>query len=399
MSSNERRLTRRELYNLVWSVPITRLSKKYGLSDVGFAKICKKYKIPRPPRGYWARIASGQKLKKTPLPPGLSERTIELPSNPSSKYKEKVTVEALEENPFHTPITIPETLRGAHSLVSHSAGILKSTDTDHLGLLTPPKGQCLDINVSKKSLRRALLIMDGLIKALEGAGYEVFLTAESTEVRLLDVTLKISMGEEMMTIHKEPKKHGLDGYYQFGHSRFDTERVPSGNLCLTIDEHFWRWSDHYRKNWRDTKKKRLEDQLHNFAKGLFSTAAKKKAYVQEEEEKQRKMRELEIQRQERERIRAEKIEQQNQEQQRVSRLLANAENWKQSLLLRQYITEVERRLEDGETIGVPEGNMEEWLSWAHQQAHRLDPFSENPPSILEEEIEGEKKPEHPYPRW
>ena len=172
---------------------------------MGFAKICKKYKIPCPPRGYWARIASGQILKKTPLPPGISERIIELPSNPSSKYKETVAAEALEENQFHTPITIPETLRRAHSLVRHSAGILKSADTDHLGLLTPPKGDCLDISVSKKSLRRALLIMDGLIKALEGSGYEVFLTADSTQVRLLGVTLKISISEEAMTIHKEPK--------------------------------------------------------------------------------------------------------------------------------------------------------------------------------------------------
>ena len=70
MGSDEKRMTRRELYDLIWSVPITNLSKKYGLSDVGFANICKKHNIPRPLRGYWARIASGQTLKKTPLPPG-----------------------------------------------------------------------------------------------------------------------------------------------------------------------------------------------------------------------------------------------------------------------------------------------------------------------------------------
>ena len=63
MRSDKKSMTRRELYDLVWSIPITKLSKKYGLSDVGFAKICKKYNIPRPPRGYWARIASGQTLK------------------------------------------------------------------------------------------------------------------------------------------------------------------------------------------------------------------------------------------------------------------------------------------------------------------------------------------------
>jgi len=264
---------------------------------------------------------------------------------------------------------------------------LKSIETDQLGLLMPPKGECLDMKVSKKSLKRALLIMDGLIKALEGSGYEVFLEAESTKVRLLDVTLKINMSEETMTVHKEPKNHDLDGYYQFGHSRLNSEPIPSGNLCLTIDEHSWRWNDHYRKTWRDTEKKKLEDQLHYFAKGLLGSAVRKKAFVLEEEEKQRKIKEMELQRQERERIRVEKIERQKQEQQRVSMLLADAENWKQSLLLREYIAEVERHSENGDTIGVPESDLVEWLmNWANQQVNRLYPFTDNPPSILERKL-------------
>ena len=60
------------------------------------------------------------------------------------------------------------------------------------------------------------------------------------------------MTEEIKTIQKERKKHDLEGYYHFGHSDFETERVTSGNLCLTIYEHFWHWNEHYRKNWRDT---------------------------------------------------------------------------------------------------------------------------------------------------
>ena len=35
-------INRKELYKKIWETPITRLSKEYGLSDVGFAKICKK---------------------------------------------------------------------------------------------------------------------------------------------------------------------------------------------------------------------------------------------------------------------------------------------------------------------------------------------------------------------
>lgn len=39
---------REELYEQVWSEPMLSLSKKYSLSDVGLAKICRKLKIPVP---------------------------------------------------------------------------------------------------------------------------------------------------------------------------------------------------------------------------------------------------------------------------------------------------------------------------------------------------------------
>jgi hypothetical protein len=39
-------LSRKELYDKVWSVPIQTLSKELGLSDVGLAKVCQRYGIP-----------------------------------------------------------------------------------------------------------------------------------------------------------------------------------------------------------------------------------------------------------------------------------------------------------------------------------------------------------------
>lgn len=61
------RVTREELYELVWSMPIVTASKQYGLSDNGLRKVCKKLGVPTPPRGYWA----GRARRKRParLPP------------------------------------------------------------------------------------------------------------------------------------------------------------------------------------------------------------------------------------------------------------------------------------------------------------------------------------------
>ena len=62
-----RTFSRRELYELVWATPISKLAEQFGLSDRGLAKICERHQIPVPGRGYWARLQSGQPLKKTPL--------------------------------------------------------------------------------------------------------------------------------------------------------------------------------------------------------------------------------------------------------------------------------------------------------------------------------------------
>jgi hypothetical protein len=60
--------SRVELYNEVWDQPLVKLSKKYGISDVRLGKVCRKLKIPHPPRGYWAKRAVGQTVGQVPLP-------------------------------------------------------------------------------------------------------------------------------------------------------------------------------------------------------------------------------------------------------------------------------------------------------------------------------------------
>ena len=49
------RPSKEELEKLVWEFSITKLSKRYGVSDVAIAKWCKSYGIERPKQGYWAK--------------------------------------------------------------------------------------------------------------------------------------------------------------------------------------------------------------------------------------------------------------------------------------------------------------------------------------------------------
>ena len=61
-------ISREALYEEVWTDAVTVVAPRYGLSDVGLVKICKKLGIPVPPRGYWAKVKAGRPTRKVPLP-------------------------------------------------------------------------------------------------------------------------------------------------------------------------------------------------------------------------------------------------------------------------------------------------------------------------------------------
>lgn len=65
------RYNREEIHRDIWSEPIQRVAKRYGLSDVGLAKVCRKLNIPRPGRGYWAKKVAGKTIPRQPPLPEL----------------------------------------------------------------------------------------------------------------------------------------------------------------------------------------------------------------------------------------------------------------------------------------------------------------------------------------
>jgi len=60
-------LTREELFVLVWEKPASEVAAELGFSDVALGKLCKRLQVPKPPRGYWAKIQAGKKPRRPPL--------------------------------------------------------------------------------------------------------------------------------------------------------------------------------------------------------------------------------------------------------------------------------------------------------------------------------------------
>lgn len=65
----ETTISRDALYAMIWQEPTRTVAARLGLSDVGLAKTCRKFHIPRPWRGYWRAKETGHVRRPPKLPP------------------------------------------------------------------------------------------------------------------------------------------------------------------------------------------------------------------------------------------------------------------------------------------------------------------------------------------
>lgn len=85
-----------ELYDLVWSKPMSVLAKEFGITNQGLAKICRRNDIPTPERGYWAKHQAGKQVHVQPLSEHLRDS------------KTKITTRATEPKPKLKPVPKPK---------------------------------------------------------------------------------------------------------------------------------------------------------------------------------------------------------------------------------------------------------------------------------------------------
>ena len=63
------KMTRNELYDLVWEMPISEITKQKDIAYSEVIRACEKYNIPRPETSYWSRREEKREVKN-PLPEG-----------------------------------------------------------------------------------------------------------------------------------------------------------------------------------------------------------------------------------------------------------------------------------------------------------------------------------------
>lgn len=258
-ASSSTRLTREELYERVWTEPMATLAPRLGLSDVGLKKTCLRMRVPTPPRGYWAKRAAGQKVKRAPLPKLPASVTAEMlavtfgqPPRPTPEQHEEpwpvgdqCRHEAL---PAHRiTVVVPPT--DPHPLVAASVHLLRNAKADAEHRLAPRGKKCLALRVTLATVDRALCIYDALLEALERRGYPVTVIddAESaaTIVRIGQDPVSIAIEERIDRVAAPPPASPPRGALPRPVTPY--EHVPTGRLTLRIQHSYV----DVRRSWSD----------------------------------------------------------------------------------------------------------------------------------------------------
>lgn len=369
---------RETLYNEVWTEPVTAVASRYGLSDVGLAKICRSLSIPLPSRGYWAKVKAGKKMGRAPLPKlkeaprGAVSRLVKLPPEKVAVREEaRKAVARVREGVSSLPL--PEEGAVPHPLVRATSKRLHQRDgwPERTLLRSAPK-EVLHLVVTKDALDRALSIADVLLKTMEKQGFEFEIDAERgmTLVKWLEpgTKMEFSLTEYVRRSRHEisPAEKSAQQRY-WNRSRQDSsisyphipqyDFTPTGVLTIQVG----RWPS---RSWKDTPKKQLEQRMGEVVSGILALAQETYAKEQEEERQREARRRAVAHYEFLTKRRADELES-------FKQLEVQASNWERASRLRAYLDAVEQQ---AKAAGEVSTDMSEWLAWARAKADWLDPL-------------------------
>lgn len=368
------RIDRKKLYDLVWSEPISTLAERFGYSDVGLSKLCKRHGIPLPARGHWARIQAGQKLRQPPLPAAKAEqddRALTLLPNAErhSRAVQKAKSAAVRHSiPADAVMTETEKL---HPLARAARRRLKQKDdrVDPKHLRHAPK-EVLDIEVTPGSIDRATSIASAMLIALENLGATVLVDRDKgrTVLALMDTQLDLKISEHVSRSEHQAtaaEQRAIERYrndIRWGSRTVEYPHIPRHDYTptglLTITASGWP-----QRNWRDTKRTLLEQRLGEVVAGIVTLAEevrdREQAEARKKAEHERKVQRYELE-----------MARRTEERAAYRQLRLDAKRWVAANELRAYLRAVGSM---AALNGTNSNELAEWIGWASRKADWLDP--------------------------
>ncbi|MEJ8802122.1 hypothetical protein [Pontibacter sp. H249] len=355
------RISRKELYQQVWSEPMTTLARKYSVSDFELRKLCKKWQVPTPRQGYWQSFRAG---KQVPIPtlPDLDSEEQEIDLATLTEPKAAAPLSPLEllqleiERSLQKVLQVPAKLTNPDKLIAATKANIEQRNVTYrfTELLTTSYG-FLDMKISRQSLNRAFRLMDTLIKALRARGHSVMISGSQACIHIRQEKYEVAIREKLKRSDEiRPKSYSYD-------------YTPTGILFLRIGP---TWNG---REWQDGKVP-LESRL-------SAVIAYLEWRTQKEEEWHIACKKAEEVRRDKERVLREQQLRKEQELSKFKVLLQQAKRWHEVQMLRNYLAAVDQHTLDNENLHQEH---REWLSWAQQKADWYDPLINLPDDLLHE---------------
>jgi len=343
-------ISRRDLYNRVWSTPMSKLARELDISDVGLAKACRRHNIPRPARGYWAKLSAGTAPSKPALPPAKID-TVELDAA-RHRIAETPRVEIDRASIKAAQAAQGGALGGVTAATFERLTNAKPSADD---FVTCGSSRVIACSLSPATVGRACRVLDAVERGMPAAGARFAHNQEAkrVEVEVGGERLGISIAENYTrteTVEVDPK-------YSWIKTRTFTYHF-TGELRLAISGDFAG-----RKAWADGKRARLEEKIESIVGGLAG-GAQAIAQLRAEREEQRRRwaeaaREAEIAR-----------ERQRRRRNFSDQLQKEAAAWHRYCEVKAYVEHLQSQISAGETL--PEQSLE-WLRLAGHLARLTDP--------------------------
>lgn len=356
-------LTREQLYEKVWTTPGSKLAAEFGLSDVAIAKRCKKLEVPRPSRGYWAKLEAGRKPRRVPLPPTQEDEFTRLAGKEPVRRK------------------LPRA--GESSLAPLAAEFLaalkkcKNRWDSRIHLKEPSWPEA---TVSPALAERCAQAFHVILQGTDGVGLPFRKSRSSYEggvFRLGHDQLFFAMEEDLVTA----PERASDRSRRLAYSAYGEKRKPCGSLTFKINSN--RYSRATEKVWCEGKDGALEDVLVKVVAGIrshFVQARKKRvqdAIVQERHRLEAEERHREYEKKQAMEEAAKRRKTHAKAVRKVVRtrredLLKAAEWWRLHCVALDFIADCEQQW-----ISAQDGRLDpdqvSWLKWARETAATLSP--------------------------
>jgi hypothetical protein len=413
MRQNYITLPRSKLYEMVWSKPVTELAKQFGISDVALAKRCRALRIPLPHRGYWAKVAAGQRPRRPPLPPFAVERTRastpsyvttrgadgEPTSEPAIQFDPDRAADKLGTDDRDLPtVTVPASTDLANTLaiVKRTARHYKHARRAELELKRgEATGPILCLDVSPEALERALLFSDTFLKAAAELNWTPIPPREperpgprhyygrppeppkrtGPDYADLDVNghrIEFRIEErfeerELPPTEADLRRQKRDSWFR---PEKRSEKIWSGRLRVKRARPGYRYHIDG-KSWFETASRTLDDLIPRILADFRAVAARMQE-VDEREERER------LERERLARLAAELAARRTANEKLIHSLEAQAGAWHRAQFLRRYLRAARRALGPEGITARRSSDEIDFLGWAEHYVNQLDPLHPEP---------------------